>query len=656
MQFFQGLWIVLAGGVALLLPGAAWQAWFPLKEDDFGQRLASAMGLSLALTTLGALVTYLANLTLSGASLVVIYGLLAGLTLAGWLRRRPTLHLTWGFIAAFLLLGVVIAWRLYQARSLALPAWVDSVHHTLIVRMLLDRGGLRGDMLPYLPVPFYYHFGFHSLTAVFSFFSGLAPYKAVLIMGQVLNAGVCLAIYRLGAATWRDPRRGLAAALLVAFFSQMPAYYLTWGRYTLLAGIILLALAMAEVVEFVRDYRPEAGAPWRFALRMGLFTTGVLLCHYLAALLLALFLVLVGLYLAARDLRSYLSSRALTNSIKTETDPANSTGSSSSFIPHPSSFILWQGWLPLLLSVLAGTLIALPWVWRALSYSTGQISLDVTLPSELGGQGFSASYASYLWYLSGPQRNYWLLLLGFLGMLWALADDRRQAASVSELLAVWSALVALGCLPIGINLAPFHPHHMVMVAFLPASLLAGSLLVACGDALGKVLRRAWLGQAAVGTVLLLLSIWGGYDTRNILNPVTVFANAADRQALDWVAANTPAGARFYINTTLWQGGVYRGVDGGWWMQPYNGRQALLPVVFYSMGTKEYMHQVNVWAKTASQVNSCSSEFWALVADAKLSYVYIHQGLGSLQPAGLQGCPRLDQVYSLHGVYIYKVTP
>jgi hypothetical protein len=35
MHFFQALWIVLAGGMALLLPGAAWQAWLPLKDRDF---------------------------------------------------------------------------------------------------------------------------------------------------------------------------------------------------------------------------------------------------------------------------------------------------------------------------------------------------------------------------------------------------------------------------------------------------------------------------------------------------------------------------------------------------------------------------------------------------------------------------------------------
>ncbi len=633
MQFIQSLWLVIAAGIVLLLPGAAFLAWSPLKNRDFAQRLACAMGLSLALTALGALFTFLTGLSLTGTILAAIYAALAVLALVGWLRRGASLRPSWGLGITVVASGVVVVWRLYQARTLALPAWVDSVQHALIVRAILARGGLRGDMQPFLPVPFYYHFGFHSLTAVFASLGKLSTDRAVLIMGQILNAGVCLAVYRLGAVIWKDIRRGLAAALLVAFVSQMPAYYLTWGRFTLVAGLLMLALAMAEVVEFIREDDPSQGRiPWGFASRMGLLTAGVLLFHYLAALLLALFLVVTAVYLAGRDLRTWLVGA------------------------HPSSFHVWSGWAPLVLSPAAGALLASPWVWRAWSYSTGQISLDLSLPAELGGQGISPSYASYLWNLAGPNRNYWLLLLGGLGLIWALLNERRRTASLEQVLAVWSALLGLGCLPVGINLAPFRPHHMVMVVFLPVTLLAGNLLVASSDALAKVARRAWLGQAAAALVMLLLCVWGLRETANILNPVTIFANAADRQALDWAAANTPPEARYYINTVLWQGTTYRSVDGGGWLLPYADRQSLLPPVVYAWGAPDYDSQINRWAEQASRLKTCSAEFWSLVADAHLDYVYIHQGLGSLQPEGLKDCPRLELVYNQHGVYIYRVNP
>jgi hypothetical protein len=657
-QLLQNVWWVAAMGITLLLPGAAWLAWFPVRERDFAQCLAAALGISISLTALGALATFITGVHLNGPALILIYLLLAAAALAGWLRRRPALRLSGGFVLTVVLGVGIVAWRLYQASSLVLPPWVDSLHHVLIVRILLEHGGLPGDLSPYLPVLFYYHFGFHSLAAVYAFVAGLAPDRAAMITGQVLNAGVCLAVYRLGWAIWRDARRGLAAVLLVAFVSTMPAYYLTWGRYTLLVGLILMALVMAEVLDFIR-YRNKVviGAEipethncqewpfsrpttnllpddvslvepaWRFAVRLALFTAGVLLSHYLMGLLLALFLVVCGVYLAWRDLRSF-----------------------------PSRFVLWSGWLPLLAAVFAGTLLALPWILRAIRYSTGSISLEVTLPVELGGQGVAASYASYLWNLLGPVRNHWLLLLGGLGLLLVGIRSTCLDSRGERLLSVWSAMLVLGCLPFGLNLAPFQPHHLVMVVFLPVVLLAGNLLVSAGEAVGSVTRRAWLGWVAAGLALALVCGWGFKETGNIINRVTILATPADRLALDWIQANTPEDARFLINTALWQGTIYRGVDGGWWILPYTGRQTLLPPVVYSWGKPDYVNQINAWAQKASALKTCSVEFWKLVVDARLTYVYLRQGAGSLQPDGLKDCPRLNVVYQNQDVVIYQVTP
>jgi len=143
----------------------------------------------------------------------------------------------------------LIAWRLYQAVELVLPPWVDSLHHVLIVRKIIETGGLPIDLSPYLPVPFYYHFAFHSFTAEFSVLSQLSPDQAVLILGQMLNAAIGLSVYTLGRALFKDWRPAVLAGLLTAFFTQMPAYYLTWGRYTLLTGLVIMPLAMAVAIK-----------------------------------------------------------------------------------------------------------------------------------------------------------------------------------------------------------------------------------------------------------------------------------------------------------------------------------------------------------------------------------------------------------------------
>ena len=193
----------MAMGLVLLLPGAAWLAWMPLRERGFAQSLATAFGISLALTALGALATFVTGVYLSGTGLVLIYVVFALAVAVGWLRRWRTLRFSWEWLITIILVGLAIAWRLYQASSLVLPAWVDPVHHVLIVQALLHRGGLSGDLTPYLPVPLYYHFGFHAIAAVYAFIGRLPADRAVLLIGQVLNAGVGLAVYRRGWAIWR---------------------------------------------------------------------------------------------------------------------------------------------------------------------------------------------------------------------------------------------------------------------------------------------------------------------------------------------------------------------------------------------------------------------------------------------------------------------
>jgi hypothetical protein len=123
-----------------------------------------------------------------------------------------------------------------------------------------------------------------------------------------------------------------------------------------------------------------------------------------------------------------------------------------------------------------------------------------------------------------------------------------------------------------------------------------------------------------------------------------------------VQANTPEDARFFINTTHWLGGNYRGVDGGGWLLPYTGRWSLIPTVFYSFSPdRVYIQQIQDWGKRASEINTCSADFLALVEEAGLEYVYLREGIGSLQKKGLQGCEDIIPIYSNKNVNVYSLT-
>jgi len=125
--------------------------------------------------------------------------------------------------------GLVCIWRLAQAEALVLPAWVDSLHHTLISRKMVEAGGLTSTLEPYLPGPFYYHYAVHAISAAYAALTGLHPAETLLVVGQVISAGISLSIYALVRPLAKNWQWATLAGLLAAFATKMPGYYLAWG-------------------------------------------------------------------------------------------------------------------------------------------------------------------------------------------------------------------------------------------------------------------------------------------------------------------------------------------------------------------------------------------------------------------------------------------
>lgn len=605
----------LAALLILLLPGAALMVWLP-KRYSFLSRLADSVGLSIALTAITALIGFLFGLRFTRQLVTGLYVFCALVLLAGFIWRAIRSGARLSFNWKGTLVGVLglAGWRLYQARELLLPAWVDSVHHTLIVRVIMENGGLPTTLGPYLPAEFSYHYGFHVLAALFASLVQLEPTVALLWFGQVLNALIALSVYRLAMEVWNDWRRAMLAALLVGFGLHMPAYYLTWGRYTLITGLLLLPLAMAALLRVSRQHADRASV-----LSAVLLTTGVALSHYTTLLLLGFFtlILLLGHLLKPRQ-RDESEARS-------------------------------QRWLAsgkVALTALGGVLIAAPWLARAWQQSGTQAALSLVSPLSSS----QSEYWDYILYLLGPAHNATWLAVAAVGLVWALL--RKPARP----LAVWGLLLALLTLPWGLRLAPFRPDHMAIVLFLPASLLAADLVFSLIE-LASPLHWFWLKRVTQATVILAALaglIWGGWQTRDILNPGTVFITRADLDALNWVRENTPPEARFMINTTAWMENIYRGVDGGYWLLSYAGRQTILPPVMYTYAASQFVAQTEKWAEQSSKLTTCDAEFWKLVNEFDASYLYLRLGQGSLQPGALVNCPQLVNVYRRGGVSIYEI--
>jgi hypothetical protein len=298
--------------------------------------------------------------------------------------------------------------------------------------------------------------------------------------------------------------------------------------------------------------------------------------------------------------------------------------------------------LPVLISAGVGILIALPWLLRMLNAHTGQVGVDVVLPNKdnLG------SY-QYILYLLGPKHNYYLMGAALLGLIYIWWQKGARD------IAFWSTLMVFLSFPWGPRFGPFRPDHMAIVLFIPGSIvLAHGWNEICEWI--KIRFHRVVGWVVFGSVALGVIGWGSWQTRLVINPVTILADQADKQALDWIDQFISEDARFLTNTTIWQYQTYRGVDGGYWIIPQTGRFALaLPGLYGYAESNEVELWVN-WMERAAVVHACDDGFWSLVKDASLSHVYLREGKGSLQPAALIDCPNLDIIYQLAGVSIYEI--
>lgn len=335
-----------------------------------------------------------------------------------------------GLVLPIITVGLVFGWRVFQARELVLPAWVDPIHHALLVRILLEQRTIPATWGPYLPeVPFYYHFGFHLTAAMVALVIGSDPGRAVLWAGHLWQAALAAGVYLLAFRLSGDRGKALAALLLVGFVSQMPAYYVTWGRYTLLAGLALALFAMSAALA-------------RRTVPLLLLIAATAVTHYYALFLLLLFLAL--LVLADRYRR-----RTVVN------------------------------------GGLLGLALAAPWLWRVFINERHAIGLRVLMNT-------SGYELGYLLYLLGPIRNAVLLGLAGAGAVLLLMRLRAHLrSSVSHLRARgWLAFLGWSAVIVALlgpwRLGPFRPDHAAIVLFIPAVVLAP-------EALWRLRRPAVIG-------------------------------------------------------------------------------------------------------------------------------------------------------------------
>ena len=140
----------------------------------------------------------------------------------------------------------------------------------------------------------------------------------------------------------------------------------------------------------------------------------------------------------------------------------------------------------------------------------------------------------------------------------------------------------------------------------------------------------------------------------IVNPNCVLALQADRQALAWIQDHTPPGTRFLINASRWQGLIYTGTDGGYWITSLTARGATTPPLLYPLGARENVFDVEKLNRQVLAQTADPARLWAVLQDNDVDFVYIGALGGPFYVEALQTHPGFHLAYAQDRVQIFEV--
>ena len=530
----------LAAFFLLVAPGLALLAWlWPDRQRSLATQVGLAAGISIALYPLVALWFAVVRAPM-GPPLVWAIGSLgvAGWVLALW-RKRAGLRfdaVTWIWLT---LVALLIAVRLLPIRNLPGPLWGDSVHHTVIAQLMVDHGGLFQSWAPYAPLEsFSYHFGFHTVVAAWMWLTGIDAPAAMLAAGQMLNVLAVLALYPLATRLTGGARSaGLVAVIAAGMLMTMPGYYINWGRYTQLAGQVLLP---ALIVLFDLWWTERTRPGRRTLILVALLAGGLVLTHYRVALIVAgaaAAWALWGLWVLRTQHAAWLRRT------------------------------LWIG-----SASAAALILVLPWLDHVRS---SELSTTFVALGQRGMDSPGLWVELRLWLTIGTYYPAWL----WLGctVLLLLALWRRPRLGVP--FALWAVFTFFAANPFLVFLpgASWVTNFLIIIGmYIPFSVLLGW----GGGEVWRMQqpwpRARWLAPAT----LALAVLFGARQQLLIIDRFHQMTTPADIAAFTWIRAQTPATAKFLVNGFPVYGTLVAGTDAGWWLPFYTQRLATVPPILY----------------------------------------------------------------------------
>jgi hypothetical protein len=296
-----------------------------------------------------------------------------------------------------------------------------------------------------------------------------------------------------------------------------------------------------------------------------------------------------------------------------------------------------------LTAVVAGILVA-PWLWNLVRAGQQGFAAGLSKPTlaafSLSRIGTVATYPT----------NYLLLGLTVLAVGWGFW--RREPLVIG--LAVWAAgmMIASGPHLAGILMDSV---SVFIALYFPMSVVIGWFTWQLLETFGARRSIRW----GMGVSLLGLALWGAIALSSIVEPGSAYVTSEDLPAMEWIQANTPPTARFMVNTFNWDflPELIIGSDAGYWLPLVAQRQTVtMPLASLSerMQTDGFIKPLVALHHLGGDLTSPEAQ--TLLTQAGITYIYLGQRGGLIQPAKLLASKNFRLEYQAHSTYVFKFLP
>jgi hypothetical protein len=659
--------LLIAGLFLIAVPGWAALSWLfpPWKSLNWFSKLGLASGIGLAFypvlflwadtigIQLGAF--YALLLPLSGLIFIILRSLQnyreQGFSVKGLFskpdditkKEKPLSNIktSWASIlpdlVSLVLIALIVFTRFWPIRTLDTPMWGDSYQHTMIAQLLVDNGGLFSSWQPYAQLEsFTYHFGFHSLVVAFHWLTNMSVIQSTLWVGQLLNIFAIITLYPLAIIIGKNKWAGVFALIIAGLISPMPMYYVNWGRYTQLAGQVILP-AIIVIIWLNLDSK-QVRSRWNSLIWLGL--AGLSLTHYRVTLFIPLFYIAYFL-LRFRDVGALDLIKRI------------------------------------LLHLIGVVVLIIPWSIRIFE---GKL-LDIfetqitTAASESQASQVLNSIGNIAWYL--PVYVWILFIISIIWGIW-------QRNKMSNIFSLWWIMILLAANPNWLRLPGtgiLTGFAVFIAAYIPASVIiasgaAGVLSKANiihskkqierpRDGYGRENRKYLIWSGLISVTLIAISlIFVRPRIRSVQPALHTLLTRPDMRAGNWIDQNLPPDAKLLVNSFFAYGGSsVVGSDGGWWLPLTSVRQTTQPPLTYVSEAglrKDYVAYTNELIASIETLGLTHPDVLEELRDRGVTHVYIGQQQGTvngpplLDIQNLRDNPNFQTIYHEDRVWIFEI--